>query len=642
MSLSSALTRIFESPAADALAGALVHFVWQGLLIGLLLWTALRLLDETMAGARYALSCAALLALLAAPILTWTMLSRDVAPVYVDDAGGSSPMSIDGAPGSTTGREVGIGRSAHSVMASPLSEYMPPPAQALLVQVWATGVFLLLIRLTGGWSYARLNVRRFGRPAAPVWQERFGRLKERMNVAGSVRLLTSSRPPGPHTLGWLRPVIVVPASAMTGLPVWHVEAILAHELAHVRRRDYLVSMLQSLVEALLFYHPAVWWVSRQIRVEREHCCDDTAASACTSVLDYAKALTALEAMRATSPAWAPAASGGNLSSRIYRLLGLSPRRRPAPPAINMAGAILLVVITGLAIASCSDLATTPSTGSGADVTDMELPPQQADLLERGDVGALIESLHQMRSSGGENALSIALSAYRRAASPDARKSIVHVLSYFFTDEADVQLGNIARRDPSAEVRYHALWAFSFRLSELGLRNPGELTHRDLPVLEARRARNRHYNVHMIPLFKTIAADGEEEPRVRGAAIRALTATEYSDVSFLEPLLESSDPLVRRSAIHALSRLGDLGFDVVAQALEADPDPGVRRSAIGGLQLTRNPRAVPILADVARTTDLTEERWAAVGALTQLEHRNVPGAKAALVDLEASGIPADVW
>ena len=102
-------------------------------------------------------------------------------------------------------------------------------------------------------------------------------------------------------IGWLRPVILFPASALTGLSAEQLEALLAHELAHIRRYDYLVNLLQTTVETLFFYHPAVWWVSAQVRQEREHCCDDLAVAACGDVLTYARALTALEQLRGSEP-----------------------------------------------------------------------------------------------------------------------------------------------------------------------------------------------------------------------------------------------------------------------------------------------------------------------------------------------------
>jgi hypothetical protein len=133
----------------------------------------------------------------------------------------------------------------------------------------------------------------------------------------------------PTVIGWLRPVILVPVSAFVGLSPQQIEALLAHELAHIRRHDYLVNLLQTAVETLLFYHPAVWWVSRQIRTEREHCCDDLAVAACGNVLTYARALAELEELRSSSAGTAVSqlavaadggGRGGSLLKRIQRLI----------------------------------------------------------------------------------------------------------------------------------------------------------------------------------------------------------------------------------------------------------------------------------------------------------------------------------
>jgi len=147
----------------------------------------------------------------------------------------------------------------------------------------------------------------------------------------------------PTVIGWLRPVILLPASALTGLSAEQLEALLAHELAHIRRYDYLVNLLQTTIETLFFYHPAVWWVSTQVRQEREHCCDDLAVAACGDVLTYARALTALEQLRGSEPQLAVAASGGSLLVRIQRLL------RGRAPALygfesGLAGFIALATI----------------------------------------------------------------------------------------------------------------------------------------------------------------------------------------------------------------------------------------------------------------------------------------------------------
>src|SRR5262249_9924774 len=166
-----------------------------------------------------------------------------------------------------------------------------------------------------------------------------------MGVRRRVRALMSSMVESPSVIGWLRPVILLPPATLMGLTSLQLEAIIAHEIAHIRRYDYLVNMVQMLVETLLFYHPAVWWISKRIRVERELCCDDLAVRFCGNALRYAKALTRLEKLRLSAPTVAMASTGGPLLYRIQRLVGVKgkehgPSRLPAILAIGI-GALCL-------------------------------------------------------------------------------------------------------------------------------------------------------------------------------------------------------------------------------------------------------------------------------------------------------------
>src|SRR5207245_10148390 len=136
------------------------------------------------------------------------------------------------------------------------------------------------------------------RPAPQACIAALHRLAARLRVSRPVRLLQSTLVQVPAVLGWVRPVILLPASALTGLTPLQLEVLLAHELAHVRRYDYLVNLIQSAIEILLFYHPAVRWVSRRVREEREHCCDDLAVAVCGDAHLYARALLMMESLRA--------------------------------------------------------------------------------------------------------------------------------------------------------------------------------------------------------------------------------------------------------------------------------------------------------------------------------------------------------
>ena len=155
------------------------------------------------------------------------------------------------------------------------------------------------------------------------------RSARRLGIVRAVTLINSALVQVPIVIGWLRPAVLLPVGCLTGLSTVQIEAIFVHELAHIRRHDYLVSVFQSIVEAVLFYHPAVWWVSKQIRREREDCCDDLAVKISGDPLAYAKALSFLEEQRGSLPAAALGANGGVLAMRIKRLLGYK-----EPPAYS--------------------------------------------------------------------------------------------------------------------------------------------------------------------------------------------------------------------------------------------------------------------------------------------------------------------
>ncbi len=190
---------------------------------------------------------------------------------------------------------------------------------------------LLSTRLLVGWvaieRLKRVGVRSIGGDL----NARLNDLAGRLQIARTVRLLESALAEIPAVIGCLKPIVLLPATACTGLPAEQVEAILAHELAHIKRCDYVINCIQVVIETLLFYHPMVWWLSRAIRCEREQCCDDVAVSLCGDRFLYARALTAMEALRGRAPWMAVAAGsrGSRLRLRILRLLGVPHEPDPA-------------------------------------------------------------------------------------------------------------------------------------------------------------------------------------------------------------------------------------------------------------------------------------------------------------------------
>jgi len=286
----------------ETVALTLLHFLWQGALVGALTAALLHALRRSAAAVRYAVACAGMSLMALAPVATFAVLSAAGA--------GLSPEFVEG--------------SSFQVTFVDASE--PAVAGAggwmgYLVMGWLTGAVVLTLRLVAGWALT-LRLRRSAAVTTPLaWLCHVERLRVLLNVGKKVGLVFTARVDAPAVTGWLRPVILMPLH-MVGLTPEQAELLLAHELAHVRRHDALVNFLQRAVEAALFYHPAVWWLSARIRAEREHCCDDIAVSLGGDPMLYAKTLVALEESRAALPALALAANDGDLASRIRRILGI--------------------------------------------------------------------------------------------------------------------------------------------------------------------------------------------------------------------------------------------------------------------------------------------------------------------------------
>jgi len=294
----------------QALSAALLHFIWQGTLVAFLLRITLSLLRNRSANARYLASCAALALMAALPIATVWMLYPHSAAIAI--ASSLSPV----VPAAV--------RIA--------SQFAPLAWIALWRQwtlpVWSIGVFLFALRLVLSCRHVAA-LRRMGRAAEGQLAETVSLLARRMKATCAIRVLISTVADSPSVVGWIRPVILLPAATLAGLEPEQLQAVLAHEIAHIRRHDYLVNLAQTLVETLLFYHPAVWWASARIRHERELCCDDAAVAACGDAIIYARALTSLERLRVTTPRLALGSTGGSLLYRIQRLAGIRPELRPS-------------------------------------------------------------------------------------------------------------------------------------------------------------------------------------------------------------------------------------------------------------------------------------------------------------------------
>jgi HEAT repeat protein/beta-lactamase regulating signal transducer with metallopeptidase domain len=361
--------------ATHALGWALVHFLWQGAALAILLGVALALIRPTAARTRYAVALLTLAAMLVLPIATTVQLYDPAVPSSSNTAVASQP-SPSPSPRISSGRGTSLpavesATPSHNTARVTLLRDRLEPMLPWFVVIWVVGVLILSVRLAYGWLGAR-RLRTHGtRAVSEALQQVLARLAARLRVNRPVRLLESLLIEVPAVVGWLRPVVLVPASALTGLTPQQLEVLLAHELAHVRRYDYLVNIVQCVIETLLFYHPAVWWVSRRIREEREHCCDDLAVAVCGDPHFYATALVGMERIRSTTAprlALAATGSGGSLLTRVRRLILPSPQRTEYFPrwAAGIAG--MLAVTVGLLTTGSKPLAGEPTADITADTT----------------------------------------------------------------------------------------------------------------------------------------------------------------------------------------------------------------------------------------------------------------------------------
>lgn len=354
-------------PFVERIGWLLVHSLWQFTLIAAATAGLLGVLRRRSASARYATLAAAmtLLAVLP-PINAYVTRDGSTASAAVDSRSPVADAALTPAEPRTPSVRRESGRAtagdgeladearpaldvandaAPALEANAVATALSPDAtreaasarslawyeqtQALLrpwlrwiVATWAIGVLFWSLRPLLGW-HMLWRLKRVGvRPATDEVLATARRVATRLGLARTVRVLESTLAQVPLVIGYFRPVVLLPASLFTSIPVGQLEAILAHELAHVRRHDFLVNLLQTLVETLFFYHPATWWLSRRMRIEREHCCDDLVVERLGNRAEYGRALLAVEELRGTGTVLALGVNDGSLLSRIRRIAGV--------------------------------------------------------------------------------------------------------------------------------------------------------------------------------------------------------------------------------------------------------------------------------------------------------------------------------
>src|SRR5436309_12567190 len=555
-----------------ALGWALVDSLWQNALAAAGLAALLAIIPVRAARTRYAVAIVTLALMLALPAATAVRLS-EMSPWTSDVVTATSAV----APGPT-----GPGPQAVATTPTPAAiRAAIEPILPWVVLAWFGGVVALSLRLASGGLMTR-QLGRVGTSSVPdACVEAVARLAARLRISRPVRVLGSAVVQVPAVIGWLRPVILLPASALTGLTPLQLDALLAHELAHVRRYDYVVNLLQSVVETLLFYHPAAWWVSQQVREEREHCCDDLAVAVCGDAHFSATALLSMERLRVTPPAFALAAAGrgGTLMGRIQRLV--APVQAEIFPRW-MAGVLAVTLALGGGAHLASGTAATGDRGGMRTATldslidrvevfrnpaarheavktlssrrdQRMVPPLLAIALHDGDEEVQHEAVKALGKVRGGAGVSALLEIARTHPNPDVRHKAVKMVGDVATPEAALGvLERLAHRDPDVEVQQEAVKA---------------LGHLGSPQAVA-------------PLARLARAQPNAEVREEAVEQYARSAAPESALILLvDRLANDSSSDVQVEAVERLADLPDgLGIPALREAARSHPSRHVRAEA----------------------------------------------------------------
>ncbi len=307
------------------LTWSLLHFLWQGAAIAAL--AAAGLVVFRTPAARYLFGLASIALMFVSFGLTFASLNSAASDVAA--TGAATPAYVSASPAVASDY-----LPLHRVVSASQDEL------AWVAQLWLAGVCLLALRVAFGLLFLE-RLRRRNLTALPAaFVERCRMLQQRLGISRVVKYCECRLVSVPAVMGMFRPVVLLPMRALTGLSPIQLEAVIAHELGHIKRFDIAVNFFQVLAETLFFFHPAVWWLNKRIRADREICCDDLAIAACGERAGYARALATMEGWRA-APDLAMAATGGSVAARVARLLGVSERNAATRPAGVLTATLVL-------------------------------------------------------------------------------------------------------------------------------------------------------------------------------------------------------------------------------------------------------------------------------------------------------------
>ena len=354
-----------------ALGWTLIHSLWQGALVAFLLAIVMVYLRKHHSKLRYTACCLSLVFFCILPVLTFVLIYRH--PVTAGSVLTAQPVNVHPI---TTGMIMLIKEGTKNFFSGTIQAVTLTTRQALdfinanlqvFILVWLTGVFFFMTRFLGGLYYVNRLKHHRVREADDGLRHLLNDLSHRMRIQRPVRMLESALVKVPMVAGILKPVILLPAGLVSGLPMAQIEMILIHELVHIQRRDYLVNIIQSVMEVFFFYHPAMWWISRHLRLEREHLCDDMTLAVTGDSITYARTLASLREMELHAPALAStmAQNKHQLLGRIRRITGLTSFKPVSSGGLLPVTVILITIMTfllGMVISDKTDAGDIRATG----------------------------------------------------------------------------------------------------------------------------------------------------------------------------------------------------------------------------------------------------------------------------------------
>ncbi len=349
-----ALELFLSQPIMLRLGWTLVHFIWQATVIAMIVAILLKCLKKQAASLRYAIASLSLIIVVVAGVITFTQVTilaplppTTSQPALIPEPAEIVPDTIITPkiqPAPTT-LQPAFSWPVFKNRCMTLTE----PAIPFIVTGWLVGVFGLSLLHLGGWAQLHRIRRQLSQPVSQDLQQRAQNIAQRLSLHKAFEVFESALVQVPTAFGHLKPVILLPAQALTGLSSEQIEIILAHELAHIKRHDYLLNLFQTCIEILGFYHPAIWWLSHTIRQERENCCDDMVVNAFNNPVDYVKTLASMALLRSNQIDLAMASNGSSLVRRIERLAPANQNHRRKPTWLATGLSLILILILSIAI-----------------------------------------------------------------------------------------------------------------------------------------------------------------------------------------------------------------------------------------------------------------------------------------------------